>query len=54
MPVQNGVDRTLGGNSDVSGKSPDQELADLASTQCGFSRLNVKIRLSIWGGGWLA
>jgi hypothetical protein len=32
MPMQNGVDRTLGGNPDVSRKPPQQELADLAST----------------------
>jgi hypothetical protein len=54
MPVQNGVDRALGGHAKVAIEPAHQELADFAGAQWGFSCLQRTIRLSICPGSWLA
>ena len=39
MAIENGMDGTLGGNADIAGEPPDQELADLACAPMGLLAL---------------
>jgi hypothetical protein len=47
VTIENRMDGAFGRNSDVPIEPPDQQFADLASPQCGFSALRRTIRLSI-------
>ena len=50
VAVEHRMDGALGRKAHVAGKPPDQKLADLTRPQCGLSRLNATIRLSICAG----